>query len=94
MNHRGSPRYRVASHVAARRLDEATIVAELRDGTYFELDAVGSLIWQEIAAGANLDHLVGSVTAAFEIDEATARVDLEAFLADLVERGLVESVVV
>ena len=42
----------------------------------------------------SLDHLVGSVTAAFEIDEATARVDLEAFLADLVERGLVESVVV
>ena len=85
-----SDRYRVAKHVVARRLDDTTIVAELEDGAYFELDAVGALIWQEIGSGANLDELVNSVTAVFDVDEATARADLLEFLADLVDRGLLE----
>ena len=74
----------------ARRLDATTIVAEREDGAYFELDAVGSLIWQEIGSGANLDDLVSSVTAVFDVDEVTARADLQEFLADLADRGLLE----
>ena len=87
---KGSDQYRVAKHVAARRLDDTTIVAELTDGAYFELDPVGSLIWQELASGANVDDLVARVTEVFEVDADTARSDLLAFLADLIERGLVE----
>ncbi len=84
-------RFRVAPHVASRHLDETTILAELRDGAYFELDAVGSVIWKELAEGARLEELVATVTSAFDVDEATARADVQAFLADLVERGLIDS---
>jgi hypothetical protein len=82
-------KYRVSDRVASRRLDDATIVAELRGGAYFELDPVGSLIWESLAEGASLETLVERVTEVFEVDAETARGDLECFLGELVERGLV-----
>jgi hypothetical protein len=85
-------KYRVSERVASRRLDETTIVAELQGGAYFELDPVGSLVWEEIGSGAPLEALVDRVTEVFEVDAETARGDLEEFLGELVARGLVEKV--
>jgi hypothetical protein len=83
------PRYRVAAHVETRRVAGTTIVTE-HDGTYFELDPVGSTIWEAVSTGIRMDDLVDRVAVEFGVDRDTAASDLAEFLARLSERGLIE----
>ena len=48
---------------------------------------VGSFLWER-CDGATLDQMVAAVCERFAVDEPTARADVDAFLDDLVERGL------
>ncbi len=85
-------RYRVADHVATRHLGGSTLVT-VGDGSHcFELDPIGSALWQTMSLGADLDELVRQLAASFDVDERAARADVEAFLGNLVEHGLVEPV--
>jgi hypothetical protein len=57
---------------------------------YLNANPSGALLWQALARGATRDELVQGVLAAFDVDEATASADVDRFLAELDERGLLE----
>ena len=57
---------------------------------YLAANASGSLLWSELARGATPERLVSRLVETFEIDIATAERDVDAFLADLDGRGLLE----
>jgi hypothetical protein len=57
---------------------------------YLAANASGSLLWAELARGATRQRLVTRLVETFEIDSATAERDVDAFLADLDSRGLLE----
>ena len=75
--------------MATRRVAGTTIVTE-HDGGYFELDPVGSTIWEGVSAGTRVQDLVNRVALDFAIDRETAARDLSEFLAALADRGLIE----
>lgn len=54
----------------------------------FVLNEVGRWLWDHLDDSCLLDDLVGGVVADFEVDEETARRDIEGFLRQLVEAGL------
>lgn len=64
-------------------LDERLLV-------YLNANPAGALLWQALAKGATRDDLVRDLQAEFEVDEATASADVDAFLADLDDRGLLQ----
>ncbi len=55
----------------------------------FVLNETGSWIWDRLAqSGCAISELVGDMVAEFDIDEDTARRDVETFAQQLVESGL------
>ncbi len=70
-----------------RRYDEQVAVISLDVSRVRLFNGVGSFLWER-SDGASVDELVQAVCARFAIDEATARADVEAFVADLSARGL------
>jgi hypothetical protein len=55
----------------------------------FVLNDTGRWIWARLEdGGCNLERLAEDMVAEFEVDEATALIDAQAFAAQLVEAGL------
>jgi predicted anti-sigma-YlaC factor YlaD len=73
-----------------RAVGEEIVALDIADSTYLAVGAVGAALWPLLAEGTTLDALVDAAVARFEVDEATARPDIEAFLDQLAERDLLE----
>ena len=74
--------------VSWRELDGQIIVLDLENSKYVTVNGAGAVIWERLVAGASVDELVEELVESFDIDDATARSDTEAFLDDLRQRNL------
>jgi len=83
-------RITIVDDVLSRDLDGEAVLLDLGSGTYFGLNEVGTEIWQLIGSGATVAEVRAALLERFEVDEATARRDLDALVGELLERGLVE----
>jgi hypothetical protein len=72
-----------------RDADGTTIVLDGRKWVYLKLNGSGAVLWSRLATGATLQDLTAALCDAYDIDDATARQDVEEFLAMLTERELV-----
>ncbi len=63
---------------------------ELADpSSIYTLNEVGSFVWSRIDGRRTVGAIVVEVVEAFDVSEEAARLDVERFLADLVEVGVV-----
>ena len=76
--------------LAWRTVDDELIAIDVRDSTYLSANGSGLLMWTALAGGTTKEGLVASLVEAYDIDAGTANADVEAFLADLRERGLLD----
>ncbi|MBD9362425.1 PqqD family peptide modification chaperone [Methylomonas fluvii] len=81
-----------------RRSDEALstkvgdelLMMSVLQGKYFNLNDVGTRIWELLAEPITLDDLVVSLTAEYKVEADTARREVERFLIALRERDLLD----
>jgi hypothetical protein len=83
-------RFRLPDRVHARRFDGEVVVLDLGAGRYFSLDEVGATIWDLFAAGKTQAEVVQELVASFQVDEPTARSDVQRLSEELVAAGLLE----
>jgi len=50
----------------------------------------GAFLWRSLERSAGMEELVASVLGEYDIDEATARLDVQEFVSAVGERGLLE----
>ena len=85
-------RLRVRDGVVFKRLDDESVLLDLRSGTYFGLNDTGTCLWQGLSELQNVDAAVRGLLETFEVDRATARADAVRLIALLVERRLLVSI--
>jgi hypothetical protein len=71
-----------------RAVEGEVVALDLNRSTYLGVNPSGSVLWEEIARGATRDQLVQRLVDTFEIGEEAARADVDAFVEDLLRRGL------
>lgn len=54
------------------------------------LTPTGEFIWNELSSDKTIEQLVEKVTSEYEVDAATAKADIEAFLEKLAEANVLE----
>ena len=74
-----------------REIDDEVVALDIESATYVSANASGRLLWRALADGATREELVASLVDEFGIDAERAAADVDAFLADLESRGLLES---
>lgn len=67
--------------VVWQELDDGIVVLNLSTSRYLRINASASVLWRRLEIGANFDELVTALLENFEIDETTARRDVDAFVA-------------
>jgi hypothetical protein len=80
--------WRAAPEVRWRQVGDETVLLHLSNRAYFTLDEVGAFAWQRLASGDDIEAVATAIEEAFEVDGATARVDLHALVEHLVAAGL------
>lgn len=71
-----------------READGEVVVLDMRDSTYFAVNRTGAAVWPELVEGATREDLVQRLVDRFDVDEGTAAEDLDRFLGEVRERGL------
>lgn len=56
----------------------------------FVLDPVGEWVWQRLDGSSTLESLAEELVTAFEVEPPVAALDLEGFIGELAEAGLLE----
>lgn len=74
-----------------RPLSEGGVILDVETGAYFEVNASGRLLWEQIEHRRDVESLVDSLVGHFSIDGETALGDVEEFLDALRQRGLITS---
>ena len=69
-------------------IDEVTAIMDAEADVYLLIDAVGSVIWSQIAQPARVGDICDRLLAEYQVDAATCERDVLAFSNDIVRRGL------
>ena len=86
-------KFRVSNNQVSSKLSGSTVILNHKDGLYYELNEVGTFIWEKLKTeGATFDELKKQVLNEFDIDEQKAEFDLNQLLNDLKNESLVEIV--
>ena len=87
MNHLMSLRLRT-DNLSWQLTGENIVVLDLTSSVYLQLSGSGRLLWECLAEGATRDELIDALVNRYEIDADRAGADVDDFLSDLTDRGL------
>ena len=80
--------FKIKKGLAYRKIDGVVFIVEAARERLHELNAVGSLIWECLAAGKSETRIADAVCAEFEVTAEEAQNDTGVFLKDLKNKGL------
>jgi Coenzyme PQQ synthesis protein D (PqqD) len=71
-----------------REIDGEVIALDARGSTYVATNGSGTLLWRALVQGATRDELTDTLVRSFGIDRGLAAADVDAFVAQLSDQGL------
>jgi len=77
-----------STDISARTIGNETIILSLPNSRYFSVTGIGSRVFELLGEDRTMDDLVAAIVGEYEVDDATARRDIEAFVARLREAEL------
>jgi hypothetical protein len=84
-----APSLAVKESVVARSLGEEMVLLNLESGLYYSLNSLGGFVWPYIQQGTTPSAIAEAIVSEYEVAPDVAAADLEAFLGQLAEWGLI-----
>jgi hypothetical protein len=84
-------RLRLRKDLVWREAGDEIVALYEEPGRYVSTNAAGSVLWRALADGASREDLVRELVAGFGIDPGRAARDVDEYLAELEEKGLLEA---
>ena len=86
--------YRKSPDIVARKIAGELLLVPVKGKIadmkrIFALSPVGEMIWQELDAQKNLNDIRDQVVSCFDVTAEKAMTDIEEFIAELVQAGLI-----
>lgn len=73
-----------------RKVGEESVLLDLKTERYLGLDDVSARFWDLLTSGGSIQSAYETLLAEFEVDPERLRNDLDDFVQELVQFGLVE----
>lgn len=87
----GGDTFRPQPDVVSRRLDEQTVLVNLRTNRIFELNRTGARLWDLLGEGSSESQIVEQLLAEFEVPQEQLEREVRALLDSLLDEGLIRS---
>lgn len=79
-----------ASEQVSTRLDDETVLLELKQGTYYGLNAVGTVIWEMIQQPQSVESLYSAVLNQYNVEPEICKRDVLRLIEEMEAAGLLE----
>jgi len=66
------------------------VILNLKTGTYFGLDAIGTRMWTLIGELKDTDKVLKALLAEYDVEEARLRADIDELISQLVRHELLQ----
>jgi hypothetical protein len=70
-------------------MDGETVMMSVERGAYYGLNGIASHVWTLLETPVALADILTSVCADYDVDEVTCQTDMQVFVAELLEQGLI-----
>jgi hypothetical protein len=87
----GEETFRPQPDVVSRRLDEQTVLVNLRTNRIFELNRTGARLWDLLGEGSSESQIVEGLLAEFEVPQEQLEREVRELLDSLLDEGLISS---
>jgi hypothetical protein len=74
----------------AAEMDGDLVMMSVERGAYFGIGGVGTRVWELLEEPRSVDQLCAAIVTEYEVDEATCRGDVVAFVQRLLDEKLVK----
>jgi hypothetical protein len=71
-----------------REIDGEIVALEARSSRYVAANGAGAVLWHALVAGSTRERLADELVTRFGIDRERAAADVDRFVAELAEQGL------
>jgi hypothetical protein len=85
-----SKRISVTKDVLINVVDGESVFLNLKDERYYGLDEISTSMWGALTTSESIQAAYESLLNEYDVDAERLRRDLDAFIEQLLERGLVE----
>lgn len=82
---------KVRDDVVSRVLDGEAVLLDLASGSYFGLNEVGTVVWEELRTHGRVEKAVDKVLEEFDVDRETAERDVTELVEELLAKKLLVS---
>jgi hypothetical protein len=77
--------------VVSRRLDDRTVLVNLRTNRIFELNRTGARFWELLGEGSSESQIVEALVAEFEVPREQLEREVRGLIDSLLDEGLISS---
>ena len=84
-------RFVALPNVASCQLGDGAALLNLQSGLYFSMNAVASLVWDNLDEAKSANELATAVQGAFDVSLDRAKADVETLLEELLKLDLIET---
>jgi hypothetical protein len=75
----------------ARRVKDDLVIFDDAMGKYFATSSVGADIWALLDTPRSMTAICAELQARYEVDDATCQAEVQGFLTEMLEAGLIEA---
>ncbi len=83
-------RVKIPEEVVFQKVGDETVLLNLKTGTYYGLDTVGTRVWELVAEKGTLAGIVESMLEDYEVTPEDLQRDILRLVKELRAKGLVE----
>jgi hypothetical protein len=83
---------KIAGDIRFVVIEDQAILLDSKHGIYLGLDEIGTAIWHKIEDGATLDEICDRLFKEYEVSRDVLACDIQTFVGQLKEKGLIEIV--
>jgi len=79
----------IQANLSTQKIDGELVILDKGNGQIHQLNSVASFIWQHIEDGLDISVITKQLVESFDIDELTAKTDLDKILQQFEELKLI-----
>jgi hypothetical protein len=83
--------FRLEPDVVSRRLDDQTVLVNLRTNRIFELNRTGARLWDLLGEGSSESQIVERLLSEFDVSQEQLEREVRELIASLLDEGLIAS---
>jgi Coenzyme PQQ synthesis protein D (PqqD) len=81
---------KVSKEVVHCNVEDEVVILGMKDGVYYGLNPIGSLIWTIIEKPKSVDEILNTILKEYNVNIEESESDLLELLTDLLDKGLIE----